>query len=80
MSERPSRLEGSRSHRHAEIQAPAAARRKSGGQPRSRQASRPLREWLEEAKASTEKSETAGLPLFDWAEQKGKRRPELTEI
>ena len=41
---------------------------------------RPLREWLEEAKASTEKSETAGLPLFDWAEQKGKRRPELTEI
>ena len=40
---------------------------------------RPLREWLEEAKASTEKSETAGLPLFDWAEQKGKQRPELTE-
>ena len=40
---------------------------------------KPLREWLEEAKASADKSETAGLPLFDWAEQKEKQRPELTD-
>ena len=36
---------------------------------------KPLREWLKEAKASAEKSETAGLPLFDWAEQKQRPMP-----
>jgi hypothetical protein len=56
------------SRSYAEIEAPAEAGRESHEPSRARQARQPLRAWLDDLDAEQKERDTAGLPLFDWAE------------
>ena len=44
--------------------------RKAVAHPGRGKSAKPLRAWLDELNAEPEEPDTAGLPLFDWAEKK----------
>jgi hypothetical protein len=48
--------------------------KKAVAHPGSGKPGKPLRAWLDELNAEPEEPDTAGLPLFDWAEKKEDRR------